>query len=130
MRGRLAMGAKTVPRVNTVQVAWLLLLVRNAQLVSVKVMKDKRRALNAVPVNSTMLRVLLVANSVSTQPTLVAKEEKAVASIVQQVGLRKTAVPNVLRVVRVRLALGVKIVHWVLSEKGTTVMRLNANNVN
>jgi hypothetical protein len=64
------------------------------------------------------------------QRTLVTKAETAVASIVQLVGRPTTAVQNVLRAVWVRLALGVKIVHWVLPEKGTTVIRLNADNVN
>jgi hypothetical protein len=106
------------------------LLVRNAQSVIVKVTKDKRRALNAVLVNSTMLPVLVIANYVSTQPTLVAKEETAVASIVPRVGLRKTAVSNVLRVVRVRLALGVKVALKVLPEKETTTMTTMRHNVN
>mgnify|MGYP006121309891 CR=1 FL=1 len=81
-----------------------------APLVSVKVIQGRRRALNAVPVNSTTWRVLLVANCVSIQRTLVAKEETAVALIAQLVGRPKTAVLNVLRAVRARLALGVKIV--------------------
>jgi hypothetical protein len=60
----------------------------------------------------------------------VEKEETAVASIVPSVGRRTTAVPNVPRAVRVRLALGVQIVHWAMPEKETITMRRNASNVN
>jgi hypothetical protein len=62
--------------------------------------------------------------------TLAEKEETAVALIVQLVGRPKTAVQNVPRVVRVRLALGVKNVPRVLPEQDTLMMRRNANNVN
>ena len=55
------------------------------------------------------------------------KEEIRRALVVQQVGLRRKAVPNAKRVVRGRLALGVKSVHRVLPEKETTMMRRNAN---
>jgi hypothetical protein len=126
-----APGVKTARKVNTVMV--LIQLPRHVAIappVITTTTRAKDRVCHAVPVNSTMLQVLLVANYVSTQPTLVAKEETAVASIVQQVGLPKTAVQNVLRAVRVRLALGVKSVHWGFPEKGTIQMRLNANNVN
>ena len=61
--------------------------------------------------------------------TLVEKEETAVASIAQLVGRPKTAVRNVPRVERGGLVLGVKIVHWVMPEEETTMMRPNANNV-
>jgi len=91
---------------------------------------DKRRALNVALVNSTMLQGLYIAKCVYKGPTLVEKEETAAASIVRLVGRPKTAVPDVPRAVRVRLALGVEIVHWVLPDKGMTLMRLNANNVN
>ena len=127
VRGRLVLSAKIACRANTVRVTWVLLAAHNAPLDLVNTIQDRRRAFHAAPANSTMMRVLLVANYVSTQPTLVAKEEKAVASTVQQVGLPKTAVQNVLRAGRVRLALGVKSVHWVLPEKETTMMRRNAN---
>jgi len=59
----------------------------------------------------------------------VEKEETAVASIVPSVGRRTTAVPNVPRAVRVDLAVGVKIVHWVMPEQETTIMQRNVNNV-
>ena len=58
------------------------------------------------------------------------KEETAVALIAQLVGRPKTAVPNVSRAVRVRLALGVEIALKVLPEQETTMMRHNVNNVN
>jgi hypothetical protein len=58
------------------------------------------------------------------------KEETAVASTVQRVGLPKTAVPNAPCVALERTALDVNFVHWVMLEKETTMMRLNVNNVN
>ena len=62
--------------------------------------------------------------------TLVKKEETTVASIAQLDGRPKTAVLNVPRVVRVHLALGVKLARWVMPEKETTLMQRNVNNVN
>ena len=62
--------------------------------------------------------------------SLVKKEETAVASIVQLDGRPETAVRNVSRAARVRLALGVYIVLQVLPEKGRTMMLPSANNVN
>ena len=62
--------------------------------------------------------------------TLVEKAETAVASSVQVVGRRKTAVRNVPRAAQGRLALGVQIVLKVLPEQETTMMRPNVNNVN
>ena len=58
------------------------------------------------------------------------KKEIAVALIAQLVGRPKTAVQNVTRVVRVDLAVGVKIVHRVMPEQETTMMQRNVNNVN
>ena len=110
-RGRLALGVQIACPVNIVQVAIRMpLRVLIAQLVLAKVIQDRLRAFHAVPVNSTMLWVLLVANCVSIRRTLVKKKETAVASIVPSVGLPKKAVPNALRAVRVDLALGVQIV--------------------
>ena len=57
------------------------------------------------------------------------KEETAVALIVPWVGRPKTAVQNVSLAVQVHSALGVQIVHWVLPDKGTTVILPNADNV-
>ena len=105
-------------------------LVWNAQRDSIKMTKDKRPASNAAPVNSMTLWVPLNANYAQSRRTLVKRAETVLASIVQQVGRPETAVLNVLRVMRVRLALGVQSVHWVFSEKETTMMRPNANNVN
>ena len=108
---RLALGVQIACPVNIVQGAIRMpLRVLIAPLVLAKVMQGKHRAFHAVPVNSTMLWVLLVANCVSIRRTLVKKKETAVASIVPSVGLPKTAVPNVPRAVRVDLAVGVKIV--------------------
>ena len=93
VRVRLALGVTIARRVNTVRVAIKMLRrVLIAPLVLVKVMQGKLRAFRAVPVNSTMLRVLLFAKHVSIRRTLVAKKETAVAPIVQQVGLRQKAV--------------------------------------
>ena len=78
--------------------------VRIAPWVSVKAMQGKLHAFHAVPVNSTMVQVPSSVNYVSMRRTLVEKEETAVASIVQLGGRPKTAVPNVSRAVRVRLA--------------------------
>ena len=79
----------------------------SAQLAMLNLLRNKRRALNAAPVNSMMLPVRFVAKRVAIQRTLVEREETAVASIVQLDGRPKTAVRNVSRAARVRLALGV-----------------------
>ena len=92
--------------------------------------RGKRRVRNAVLVNSTMRWVLTNANRVRQTRITMTKEETLRALIVPSVGLLKTAVPNVPRALRVRLALGVEIVHWVMPETETTVIRLNVNNVN
>ena len=93
-------------------------------------LRNKHRALNAALVNSMMLPVRFVVHCVRIRRTLVEKEETALASIVQWGGCPKMAVRNVSRAVRVRLAMGVKIVHWGLPEKETTLMLPNVNNVN
>ena len=77
-----------------------------------------------------MLLVQFVVQCVHIRRTFMEKEETTVALLVQLVGLPKLAVQNVVRVVRVRLALGVKIARWVLPEKETTVMQCNVNNGN
>jgi hypothetical protein len=99
-------------------------------LVSAKTIQGKYRAFHAVPVNSTMLPVLFDVKNVSIRPTLVEKEETPLAWIAQPVGRPKTAVLNVKLVVRVRLALGVNTVPWVLPEQELIVILPNANNVN
>ena len=67
-----------------------------APLVSVKVIQDRRRALNAVPVNLTTWRVLGVADYVSIRRTLMAKEETRVVSIARSGGRLQKAVRNVI----------------------------------
>ena len=54
---RMVPGVKCAVRVNIVRAVWMFFVVKIVRLVSVKVTKDKRRAQNAVPVNSTMLSV-------------------------------------------------------------------------
>jgi hypothetical protein len=77
----------------------------------------KDRAFNAAPVNLTMLPVRFVVHCVQIRRTLVEKEETAVASTAPRVGLPKTAVRNVSRVVQEHSALLlvkiVKIAWWV-----------------
>ena len=77
-----------------------------------------------------MLRKLKNANHVLKTRITATKEETRRASIAQPVGLRRKAVPNVPRAVRVDLAVGAKIVHWVMPEQETTMMQRNVNNVN
>ena len=130
VRVRLAVGATIAYQVNIVRAAIKMLLrALVAPLVLVKVIQDKFRAFHAIPVNSMMLQGLLVANYVAIRRSLVAREETAVASIVQLDGRPKTAVRNVSRAVQVRLALDVNIVHRVLPEKETMTLP-NATNVN
>ena len=81
-----------------------MLRANNAPLVSVRTTKDKRRASNAAPVNSTTLMVPSSVNLVYISLTLLEREETAVVSIVQWDGHPKTAVPNVSPAVRARLA--------------------------
>jgi uncharacterized protein YjeT (DUF2065 family) len=101
----------------------------NAPLVSVKTTKDKRRASNAALVNLAIPLVMPHVNHALPTPITVTKEETPGALIAQQVGRRKTAVRNVARAVRVRLALGVKIVHRVMQDMVPSLMRPNVNNV-
>ena len=105
----------------------MLLSVNNVQVDLVKATKDKLRVQNAAPVNSTMLPVRSIVHCVQIRRTLVTREETAVASIVQLVGLRRTAVRNVSRVVRVRLAKAVKIAQLDLLDQEKTTQH-NANN--
>ena len=57
VRGRLVLGVKIACRGNTVRVTSMLLAAHNAPLDLVKVIQVKRRAQNAVLVNSTMRMV-------------------------------------------------------------------------
>jgi hypothetical protein len=93
-------------------------------------LQDKRRALNAAPVNSKMLPVRFIVHCVQVRRTLVKKEETVVVLIAQLVGHLTMAVRNVSRVVRVRLAMGVNIALLGMLEQEPTVMLPNANNVN
>ena len=89
----------------------------------------KRRASNAVPVNSMMLLVWLHVNYARKTRITATKEETALASIVPRGGRPPLAVPNALRAVRERLVTVAKIAHWGLHEKERTLMRRNADNV-
>ena len=104
--------------------------VLGAQLVSVKVIKGKRRVLNAVQANSMTLKVPVNANYVPPPPTLVKKEETALASIVPRGGCPPVAAPNAKRAVRERSVMVAKIAHWDLQDKEMTLMQHNADNVN
>ena len=64
----------------------------------------KDRVCHAAPVNSTMLPVRLIVQCVQIRRTLMEKEEKAVASIVQLVGRPKRAVRNVIRAMLAHMA--------------------------
>ena len=75
-----------------------------APLVSVKVIQGRRRALNAVPVNSMTMLVRFVADYVSIRRTLMAKEETRVVSIARSGGRLQKAVRNVIRVMPAHLA--------------------------
>ena len=90
----------------------------------------KRRALNAVLVNSMAMLVWLRVNLARKTRITETKEETALASIVQWVGLPKTAVQNAKCAVRGRSVMVAKIAHWGLQEKEMTLMRRNADNVN
>jgi hypothetical protein len=113
----------------------LMLLAKHARRVRIprpKVSKVQTIATNARPGKRTLTKVLL--RVVIVQIVLRIQDRKLKGHLnafhVQLVGLLETAVQNVLRVVRGRLARGVKIAHWVLQDKGTTVIRLDVNNVN
>jgi ADP-ribose pyrophosphatase YjhB (NUDIX family) len=93
-------------------------------------LRNKRRALNAAPVNSTMLPVRFVVKYVQIRRTLVTKEETTLASIVPRVGRPKMAVRNAKRAVRGRSVMVAKIAHWGLQEKEMTLIRRSADHVN
>ena len=89
----------------------------------------KRRALNAVLVNSMMLLVLLHVNRARKTRITATKEEAALATIVPRGGRPPVAVPNAKRAVRGRSVMVAKIAPWDLQEKAMTLMRRNADNV-
>ena len=73
----------------------------------------------------TAVRRAMIVVRVRKQP----RKDRPNVLLAISVGRRKKAVPNVLRVARVRLASGVKIVLKVLPEKGMTTTLPNANTV-
>ena len=100
-----------------------------AQLVSAKVIKDRRRVLNVARVNLMTLLVPRHVHLVTSRRSLVAKEETKVALLAQRVGRPKTAVRNAKRAVQERSVMIAKIAQWGLHEKEMTLMRRNADNV-
>ena len=90
----------------------------------------KRRALNAVPVNSMVMLVWLHVNLARKTRVTETKEETALASIVLRGGRPKMAVRNAKRAVQERSVMIAKIAQWGLHEKEMTLMRRNADNVN
>ena len=89
----------------------------------------KRRASNAVPVNSMMLSVWVHVNRAWKIRITATKEETALASIVPRDGRPPVAAPNAKCAVRGRSVRVAKIAPWDLQEKEMTVMRRNADNV-
>jgi hypothetical protein len=89
----------------------------------------KRRALNAVLVNSMVMLVLLHVNLARKTRITGTKEETALASIVLWDGRPTTAVQNAKRVVRGRSVMVAKSAHWDLQEKEVTLMRRSADHV-
>ena len=85
----------------------------NAPLVSVKTIKDKRRASNAAPVNLAIPLVMPHVKHALPTPITVTKEETPRVLIAQRVGSRWPAVPRAPRAVRVPTAMDAKIVMWV-----------------
>jgi hypothetical protein len=76
-------------------------------------------------VKQVVLRAMIV---VSTQKQL--QKDRLVAMIVTRVRCPRKEVPNVSHVVRVRLAMDVKIAPKDMREKEPTILPPNANNVN
>ena len=89
----------------------------------------KRRALNAVLVNSMMLLELLHVNRARKTRITATKEETALALVVPWGGRPPVAVPNAKRAVRGRSVMVAKIAPWDLQKKETTLIRRNADNV-
>jgi hypothetical protein len=89
----------------------------------------KRRALNAVLVNSMVMLVLLHVNFARKTRITGTKEETAPALIVLWDGRPTTAVQNAKRAVRGLSVMVAKSAHWDLQEKGVTLMRRSADHV-
>ena len=87
----------------------------------------KRRALNAVLVNSMVMLVWLHVNRARKTRITATKEETALATIVPRGGRPPVAVPNAKRAVRGRSVMVAKSAHWDLQEKEMTMMRRNAD---
>ena len=114
---RMAMAANRAAKVDTATAA--ILLRCRAEIVrrgTTTTTLGKVRVCPAAPGNSTMLPVRFVVQYAQRRRTFAAKEETAVALVVQWVGHPTRAVPNVPLVVQVRLVLGVKIAQWVMPE--------------
>ena len=90
---------------------------------------NKRRALNAVLVNSMVMLVWLHVNRARKTRITGTKGETALASIVPWGGRPPVAVPNAKRAVRGRSVMVATSAHWDLQEKEVTLMRRNADNV-
>ena len=89
----------------------------------------KRRALNAVLVNSMAMLVWLRVNLARKTRITATKEETAVAWIVLRDGRPTTAAPNAKRAVRGHSVMVVKSAPWDLQEKEMTLMRRSADHV-
>ena len=102
----------------------------NAHLAMPNRRPGKRRALNAVLVNSMVMLVWLRVNLARQTRITATKEKTAVAWIVLRDGRPTTAAPNAKRAVRGHSVMVVKSAPWDLQEKEMTLMRRNADNVN
>ena len=89
----------------------------------------KRRALNAVPVNSMVMLVWLHVNFARKTRITATKVETALVPIVPRDGRPKTAVQNAKRAVRGRSVMVAKSALWDLQDKEMTLMRRSADNV-
>jgi hypothetical protein len=89
----------------------------------------KRRALNAVLVNSMVMLVLLHVNLARKTRITATKVETALVPIVPRDGRPKTAVQNAKRAVRGRSVMVAKSALWDLQDKEMTVMRHSADHV-
>jgi len=105
-----------------------MLRVNNALLGSVKTTKDKRRALNAAPVNLAIPPVVPHANRALPTPITVTKEETPRALVAQRVGPRWPAVPRAPRAVPAPTATGAKIAPGATPDTAPTPTPRNASN--
>ena len=110
---RIRLHVNHVVLVDIVRAAGYQRRANNAPLVLVKMIRDKRRASNAAPVNLAIPPVMPHANYALPTPIMVAKEETPRALIAQRVGPRWPGVPRAPRAVPAPTAMDVKIVMWV-----------------